>query len=192
MKLTPKIEKAINVSAFSHREQFRRDGGLPYIVHPFSVAVILSEYTEDEDVIAAGLLHDVIEDCGYSAAQLTKEFGRRVSGFVVEVSEDVALKDKLGEKGSWEERKEKYLEHMKEATPEAMLVCAADKIHNLRSLVSAYKSEGAEILEKFNSSSDRKLWFYGEVLRILSKRLDSPIVADLEKAFSQAKKLISK
>lgn len=62
MRLTSKIEKAINFAAQKHLGQIRKGDGLPYIVHPFGVAWILSGYSTDEDVIVAGLLHDVLED----------------------------------------------------------------------------------------------------------------------------------
>ena len=59
--LTPKIQKAINTATTLHKDQKRKGGEYPYAVHLFSVAWILKDYTEDEDVIVASLLHDVLE-----------------------------------------------------------------------------------------------------------------------------------
>ena len=78
MKFTPIITKAINTAATLHDGQERKGDGLPYIVHPFSVALILMEYSQDEDVIVAGLLHDTIEDTGYTREQMEEDFGERV------------------------------------------------------------------------------------------------------------------
>jgi (p)ppGpp synthase/HD superfamily hydrolase len=67
MRLTPKIQKAINIAAEKHLRQKRKSTGRPFIIHPFSVGFILSEFTNDEDIIAAGLLHDILEDVrGYT------------------------------------------------------------------------------------------------------------------------------
>ena len=144
MKLTPKIQKAINRAAELHRKQIRKGDGLPYIVHPFSVAWILSDYTTDEDIIVAGLLHDVLEDVrGYNYEDLKRDFGEKIAKIVREVSEE---KENLG-KNNWKERKRKYLQHLKTANFEAKMICAADKIHNLSSLIEAYRKLGKNHLK---------------------------------------------
>ena len=76
---TSHIQKAINKAADLHRGQIRKGDGLPYIVHPFSVALILLKYTNDEDIIAAGLLHDVLEDVeGYEYEDLKRNFTKKI------------------------------------------------------------------------------------------------------------------
>jgi len=193
MKLTPKIQKAINKASILHDGQRRKGNNLPYIVHPFSVAFILSIYTDDEDIIAAGLLHDVLEDVkGYYFKDLKKDFGSRISKIVKEISEDKDPNIKEDKKATWQTRKEKYLSHLKNASYEAMMVCCADKIHNLHSLIEAYKEQGDELWKKFNASLDKKLWFYEEILRILKEKLDNEIVKDFEKVYLKAKKLFKK
>ena len=161
MKLTPKIQKAINFSAKLHADQKRKGNNLPFIVHPFTVATIISNYTEDEDVIVAGFLHDVLEDVpGYTEADMERDFGKRVLGFVKEVSEDKEATD--GDKKAkitWRYRKEKYLENLKTATKEAMLISSADKIHNLSSLTEDYKIQGEELWKVFRAPENKKLWF---------------------------------
>ena len=80
MLLNPKIQKAIYIATHQHRHQKRKINDMPYIVHPFSVAWLLSEQTKDEDVIVAGLLHDVLEDTdGYDYENIQKDFGDRVA-----------------------------------------------------------------------------------------------------------------
>jgi (p)ppGpp synthase/HD superfamily hydrolase len=85
MKFTPTIYKAINLAAALHEGQESKGDGLPYIVHPFSVAMILMEYSQDEDIIVAGLLHDTIEDTGYTKEQMKEEFGERVTSLVCDL-----------------------------------------------------------------------------------------------------------
>lgn len=188
MILTPKIQLAINEAAVLHREQKRKGADIPYVTHLFAVAVILSNYTDDEDVIAAGLLHDTLEDVpGYTQEDIEKSFGERVASIVKEVTEEKYTGQ--NEKATWQKRKEGYLEKLKYDSEEAMLVCAADKIHNLSSMIEGFKAQGEKYLENFNSSSGDKLWFYEEVLKVLEERFKSPIVEELEESLSEAKEV---
>lgn len=172
MNLTANIQKAINFAAEKHASQMRKADGLPYIVHPFSVAWILSNFTENEDVIIAGLLHDVLEDVkGYSLEEMRADFGDRVADIVKAVSEDKDPNVESDAKATWIDRKKKYLEHLKSAEIEALLVSVADKIHNLRSMRAAFEDQGNAVWAKFNSPPDKKMWFYEEVYRIASVRL---------------------
>jgi len=190
MKITPKIQKAINLVAQLHGGMIRKGDDLPFIVHPFAVALILAGYTKDEDVIAAGLLHDVLEDVsGYSVADMERDFGKRVLNLVQEVTEDKKPTDgPEKDKITWQYRKDKYLAHLDEASEEAMLICAADKIHNLSALLDAYKTHGEALWKRFNSPGDKKLWFYEEVLTSLKKNLKSGIVDEYEQTLFEAKR----
>lgn len=190
MKLTSKIQKAIYKAGVLHKGQKRKTDNLPYTTHPFSVAFILSNYTNDEDVIVAGLLHDVLEDVkGYYFKDLEKDFGSKVAGIVKEVSEDKDPNIEEDKKATWQRRKEGYLSYLKNSSYEAMMVCCADKIHNLGSDIEAYKEQGNKIWENFNSSSDKRMWFYEEVLKILEEKLDNKIVKEFEEVYSEARKL---
>ena len=193
MKITPKIQKAINFAARLHDGQKRKSNNVPFIVHPFTVAAIISNYTEDEDVIVAGLLHDVLEDVpGYSADDMEHDFGKRVLGFVKEVTEDKTPTDGARKaKSTWRYRKERYLEVLKTASKEAMLVSAADKIHNLSSLIDDYKIHGEAIWKVFSAPESRQLWFYEEVFKILKVRLKNPIAEELETTLVRTKQVIS-
>ncbi|MEI6379195.1 MAG: HD domain-containing protein [Candidatus Falkowbacteria bacterium] len=186
MKLTPLIQKAINYAAKLHAGQVRKASiELPYISHPYSVAWIVADYCQDEEVIAAALLHDVIEDvAGYSLAALELDFGPRVASLVQSVSE---VDKSVGmSQLPWRERKDAYLANLKTNEEGALYITAADKIHNLQSLIEAYLDRGEQIWSDFHSPADSKLWFYHEVLLILEKRLASPIVAELAKVYEQA------
>jgi len=192
MKLTPKIQQAINLASRLHSEQTRKgDSGLPYISHPFSVAWILSNYTTDEDVIVGALLHDVLEDVkGYYYDDLVKDFNERVAQIVKGVSEDKDPNIESDGQATWETRKLKYLAGLENDSDESLLVCCADKIHNLQSMIDAYKEKGEELWTYFNSPKDKKLWIYQEILKFMKKRLNSPIVSELEDVYSQAEKFL--
>lgn len=187
LKDFPAIQRAINKATVLHAKQVRKGDGLPYIIHPYGVALILSNFTEDTDTIIAGLLHDVLEDVpDYSADDMTVDFGGKITGIVKEVSEEKDPNESKEKRLPWKVRKEKYLKHLEEATTEAMMVSCADKIHNLLSMMSAHEEQGDALWSKFNSPQEDKLWFYGEVLNIVKRRLKNDIVQELEQVYKEA------
>lgn len=191
MKYTHNIHKALIFATQAHNGQTRKDTAkTPYISHPVGVAMILSEYTNDEEVIIAGLLHDVIEDCEVSYEDLQTLFGTRVADIVHEVSEDIALK-KTGEKESWKARKEGYLVNLHNDSVEAMLVCGADKIHNLMSLGDVLEVEGVSALHAFNASFEDTMWFYGEVVSVIRAGVPAEMVERYELEWRVVREKIS-
>ncbi|MEK7494583.1 MAG: HD domain-containing protein [Patescibacteria group bacterium] len=192
MFLTPQIDKAIQRATVLHHGQERKGTGAPYIVHPYAVAFLLAHYTDDEDVIIAGLLHDVLEDVPhYTPEDLRKEFGERVLSIVLEVTEDFTeaeREDHSLRKDSWRARKEKYLLNLSDDSQEALMVAAADKIHNLRSLLEGFQASGGVMSPRFNAGKNDLLWFYGEATRIISERLNHPLSEELESVFKEAEK----
>lgn len=196
MKFTPKINKAIQVAAICHKNMIRKGDGTPYISHPFAVAMIVAQYTNDEDIICAALLHDVLEDVSekiYSKKQMKKDFGPRVVEIVEGVSEEKdASMSKAEEKRTWIERKKKYLKNLEEDSKGSLMVCAADKIHNMQSTIDAYQLKAEEIWEVFNTSKENKLWFHTEVTKIIEKRLKTSIVKELKMLMEEYRALINK
>ncbi len=195
MLLTSKIEKAIVRSAELHRHQQRKAGGAPYVVHPFAVAFLLAHYSEDEDVICAGLLHDILEDVPkYGADRMREEFGERVYNIVREVTEDHEEEGPIqffpygghSRKKHWKDRKEGYLKRLEDDSPEGLMIAAADKIHNLRSLVDGYIEEGEAIWKTFPAGKEETWWFYQSVLAVLTRRLAHPLVEELRIALQEA------
>lgn len=166
MLLNPRIQKAIYIATHQHRNQKRKMNDIPYIVHPFSVAWILSEQTKDDDVVIAGLLHDVIEDThGYGYENIVEDFGDRVARFVNEVTEDKKLE--------WKDRKEKYIQNFENASEEVLMIATADKIHNLSSIYEGVKETGIDLFDlHFKSFKDSK-WFYESMYNIMERRLEN-------------------
>lgn len=171
MTWTPTIDRALAVAARCHAGQTRKDGPTPYIAHPVAVAMIVSDYTRDEDVVVAALLHDVLEDVPpsvYSADDMTAEFGARVTELVRGVSEEKTASE---ETPPWRVRKEGYLARLTDVPVDCLLISAADKIHNLRSMVAAHDRQGEQMWDVFNAGPDEKLWFYRAVADVVSERL---------------------
>ncbi|MEX0916608.1 MAG: HD domain-containing protein [Candidatus Spechtbacterales bacterium] len=185
MKLTPLIYKAIHEAARLHDGQTRKIIELPFIVHPFSVGFILAHYTDDEEVIAAGILHDTLEDVkGYEYRDLRANFGNRVADIVMNVTEY--------QDGSWREIRQFYLNTLRGGTTEAVMVSCADKIHNILSTIEGIEAKGEGFWGEFQGGRADYLWYYEEVLAIAKERLDSPIVQEFEGVLARAKETIFK
>lgn len=189
MKLTPLVQKAIDASARLHRGKSRKnDKTLPYVSHPFSVACILSEYTSKPETIAGGLLHDVLEEDvkGYRYENLVRDFGQEVANLVKAVSEDKDPGVEIDKRITWMDRKKGYLDNLPKHGPEALLICAADKIHNLRSTTDWYHETGEKVWEKFNATLKDQIWYHQSILRIVKVGLrGNTIVGVLQKEIDE-------
>jgi len=122
-----RLLKALSFAAHKHRDQRRKDvESSPYINHPISLANILCNegHVTDVNVICAALLHDTVEDTDTTPEELEREFGKEITGIVMDVTDDKTL-----EKG---ERKRRQIEHAAHISDQAKLVKLADKISNLR------------------------------------------------------------
>jgi len=89
---------------------------------------------------------------------------------------------------SWKEKK-KYIETVRAGSDGAKAVALADKIHNLESLFIAYTEQGSIIWKRFNRGKDKKIWFEEEVLKMLKKTWEHPLIADYEKLLNKERKL---
>jgi (p)ppGpp synthase/HD superfamily hydrolase len=159
---TVRTEQAIAFALEAHGDQTRKgDLKTPYVVHPVTVALILSRYTDDEDTIIAGLLHDVLEDTDLGETAIERAFGPKVLGLVKDVTEP----DLPGL--SWETRKARYLRQLERAPRGALLVASADKIANLISMVAAHASHGDTLWTRFGAGPAQKLEFYRQVCGVI-------------------------
>ncbi|WP_367343632.1 HD domain-containing protein [Methanomethylovorans sp.] len=175
------VEKATRLAVVAHEGQKRKVDGLPYIIHPFMVALKLSKYGFSDSVVAAAMTHDVLEDTTCTHEQLKAELGNEVYEIVKAVTNDDSL--------SWEEKKKKYVETVRNGPEGAKAVAVADKIHNIESLLVAYAEQGPGIWTKFNRGKDQKLWFEKEVLRMLRETWDHPLIDEYEKLLEIENKL---
>lgn len=177
------IKKALYFSAEKHNGQYRKGGSVPYIVHPVLVAWGVWEYTKDEEIISAALLHDTREDCpGVTLEVLQDEFGERIAHLVEEVSFLDGDKKILP---SWKARKEYYLKKLSLVSKDALLIVAADKMANMYGYFEALKS-GRDVSKlSFGGTPDDYRWYYGEVMLLLEKTLtDHSITKDYIKMYT--------
>ncbi|MEK7530580.1 MAG: HD domain-containing protein [Patescibacteria group bacterium] len=165
------LEKAVRIAVEAHKDQKRKDGP-PYIIHPFGVALKLAKYGFSDTVVAAALVHDVLEDTEYPPDTMHAELGDEVWAIIQSVTNDDSL--------SWEDKKLKYIETVRAGSDDAKAVATGDKIHNMESLVIAYKEHGDTLWTKFNANKVKKLWFEEKMLAMLKESWSHPMIQEYE------------
>ena len=163
-----KFEEAAHFALKKHAGMTRKSGSAPYILHPFEAAVIASTISDDEDVLCAAVLHDVVEDTDCTIEQVRELFGDRVAFLVA--SETEMKYSELPRSESWQRRKEESLEELRGNNDvDVHIIWLADKLSNMRSYARLYKLQGLDMWKIFNQSDpSRQAWYYREILGILS------------------------
>lgn len=187
-KLGPRLQSAFRYAAEKHEGQARKQTSVPYLSHLMAVASLVLEAGGDEEMAIAALLHDVVEDCGGMPRlrEVRKLFGDRVAK-IVEGCTDSFSDPKL----EWKQRKDDYLEHLKHADLETRSVSAADKLHNVRTILTDYRKDGEKIWERFSGKKDGTLWYY----RALSdeyQRTSNRLTSELAITLSELEEAVSK
>jgi (p)ppGpp synthase/HD superfamily hydrolase len=176
--LTQRFTEAIDYARIAHAAQFRKGSRIPYLYHLLGVASMVLEYGGNEDQAIAGLLHDVLEDCGEEhAATIRAQFGD-VVGAIVEACTDGTVEGKAkAESGGtavehWRERKLRYLAHLRAESAEALLVSGCDKLHNARAILGDLEDPAVHVavFERFTAKRDGTLRYYQSLAEILTAR----------------------
>ena len=156
-KLGPRFDRAFLFAAEKHSTQTRKASEIPYLAHLIGVASLVLEAGGDEDLAIAALLHDVVEDCGGAPMlkEVQRRFGKRVAEIVDGCTDAYAVP-----KPPWKERKDKYIARLKTEGPDTRLVSAADKLNNVRSILSDYRAIGESVWSRFNGGREGTLWYY--------------------------------
>lgn len=184
-----RIELAIRAAAVLHKDQLRKGSmPFPYITHLVATAFTLIDYTEDEDIIIAALLHDTLEDTDYTIDELQEDFGGKVREIVESLTEPKSSKEK---RYTFKETKKIYADQLKKGPIEAVLVAAADKIHNLRTMVEDYTDDHERFIEDFGKNFDERLEAYQTIANVINSRLKGNILAEFNHVFSEFKQFLS-
>jgi (p)ppGpp synthase/HD superfamily hydrolase len=178
-RLGPRLLRAFQFAAEKHAKQTRKASTVPYIAHLMGVASLVLEAGGDEDLAIAALLHDVVEDCG--GAPMLKEVRRRFGSRVAKVVDGCTDAD-TDPKPPWRERKEKYIEHLKTADADTRLVSAADKLNNVRSILSDYRAIGESVWSRFTGGREGTLWYYRTLVEVFLQQPRNRITRELELA----------
>lgn len=184
--LTSRFESALVFAAQLHARQIRKGTHVPYISHLMSVAALVIEDGGDEDEAIAALLHDAIEDQGGATTReaIRQQFGERVVQTVEGCTESVVLP-----KPPWKERKLRYLQKMRSASPEVCRISLADKLHNARTIVMDLRHSSDSFWQRFNGGREGTLWYYRSLLAIYQDKAAGVMVQELEKVVQEMEKL---
>lgn len=162
------FSQAIAYAARMHEGAVRKGTAVPYIVHPMEAAAIAATLTTDPSVLAAAVLHDVIEDCGVSEAELAAQFGARVAHLVM--SETQLQRGDPRE--TWESRKREALEKIAMGDREVKILALSDKLSNMRAIRRDYHRLGAALFARFNQHDpSMHAWYYRSCRDLLKEEL---------------------
>ena len=187
--MTSRLENALVFAAQLHREQWRKGSNVPYVSHLLAVSALVIEHGGDEDEAIAALLHDAIEDQGgpKTRDEILRRFGERVTGIVEGCTDSQTIP-----KPPRKERKLAYIAAISDKSPSVQLVCAADKLHNARSILSDYRTLGEEVWQRFVGGREGTLWYYGAVVQALIQSGRTPLVDELERVVGEIGRLAGK
>src|ERR1700680_1825654 len=188
--LTWRFDLALQFASGLHHHQARKGVPIPYISHLMSVCGLVIEAGGDEDQAIAALLHDAVEDQGGrpTLATIRHMFGDRVANTVESCSDSTTTDP--NEKLPWRSRKDKYLEHLRSANDDALLVSAADKLHNARAILADYRELGEELWKIFHASKGEQLWYCGAWVDVLEGTVaPKRLITELRRVVDELKQL---
>ncbi len=166
------LEEAIIYSTIMYQGKVRKINNSPFILHPLEVSQILSSMTNDMEIIAAGVLHDVVEDTDGTLKEIEKRFGKRVAMLVdSETENDYPGEDRAA---TWRKRKEQSLEKLRASTDIGVqMIWLADKLSNLRSLAGVYGEVGEKVWDFLHQKDPAsQLWYYKTIAEYVEMDLN--------------------
>ena len=167
------VSEAIAFAVKAHDGMRRKKSESPYILHPMEAAVIVGTMTDDQNLIAAAALHDVVEDTGITIEEIEEKFGKRVRELVEAETED--KRENLPPEATWRIRKEESLEVLKNADDIAVLmVWLGDKLANMRAIYRDFKVEGVQMWQRFNQKDvNEQAWYYKSIAKLTERLSDT-------------------
>jgi len=182
LQLGPRFTEAFLYAAEKHATQTRKRTDVPYISHLMAVAALVLEAGGGEDEAVAALLHDVVEDCGGMPVleEVRRRFGNRVADIVQGCTDAYTIP-----KPEWKKRKLDYLDTLRRASDDVRLVSAADKLHNVRTILADYRREGDAVWDRFSGRRDGTLWYYRAVLDVLREGTPNRLIDELQRVVTE-------
>lgn len=156
------VKEALETARRAHAGQVRSGSsdGMPFIEHPIAVAEHLTRYRHGDEVLAAALLHDVVESSEIEVADVRERFGETVAALVAALTEDETI-------ASYEDRKEEHRRRVAKADPAALAIFAADKLTNVAMLREAYELIGEGVSDELKVPLDLKIYIWESDLEML-------------------------
>lgn len=173
MKLTDRFTDAMTYTISLHQSQSRKNTDVPYISHLLAVTSLVLEEGGDEDLAIAALLHDAVEDQGGMDRlnEIRQLYGDHVANIVEACTDSFT-----SPKSPWKIRKDYYLDHLKNADNDVLLVSLADKLHNSSTIYRDLQKEGGIIWDRFNGGKEGTIWYYKQLVKIFINSDLSPIL----------------
>lgn len=160
------INKALQIALKAHDHKSRIADDVPYVIHPIEVGMILGKNEQDDEVIAAGIIHDAVEDEFISLEEVEQIFGYRVKRIV----EKVYIADKFSKEKNFRERKKYTIDYLREqASPEFKFVCCADKLSNVRIMLEKFEEIGDKVWKRYKQSYEDIRWYHQSLVVSLNK-----------------------
>ena len=167
------VSEAIVFSVKVHDGMRRRKSEAPYIIHPMEVCAIIGSMTDKQEVIAAGALHDVVEDAGVAIDEIGEKFGARVMELVASETEN--KREELPPEETWRIRKEESIEKLNATDDiEVLMLWIGDKLSNIRAIYRAFLVEGNQLWDKFHQSDvNVQAWYYRSIMKYTERLSDT-------------------
>lgn len=158
------FDKAVAFATKAHSGTERRGKAYPYIIHPMEAVSIVATLTNDPEMLAATMLHDVVEDTEVTLEQVREQFGDRVADLVQH--ETAPLPDNA----LWRTRKEAQLAQLAMAPYDSKVVALGDKLSNMRALAADHKTLGDQLWKRFHAPNGKEdiAWYYHSLSEVLS------------------------
>ena len=178
------LDRAIVFAVRAHAGTERRGKGFPYIVHPMEAVEIVATMTSDQELLAAAVLHDTVEDTDTTVEQIRTEFGDRIASLVASESDIVV--DGCSEEDSWHARKQAAIDRLARASHDAKTVALGDKLSNMRAIARDYARQGDALWNLFHVK-DRKEheWHYRGLAESLRELQDTFAYKEFEQLINQ-------
>ena len=167
------VSEAIAFAVKAHDGMRRKKSDIPYILHPMEAAVIVGTMTDDQNLIAAAALHDVVEDAGITIDEIEERFGTRVRELVASETED--KRSDIPPAETWRIRKEESLAVLKNTDDIGVLmVWLGDKLANMRAIYRDFKVEGEAMWQRFNQKDAKEqAWYYRSIANLTARLSDT-------------------
>ena len=167
------VSEAIVFSVKAHDGMRRRKSEAPYILHPMEVGAIIGSMTDKQDVIAAGVLHAVVEDAGVTIDEIGEKFGTRVMELVASETEN--KREELPPEETWRIRKEESIEKLRTTDDiEVLMLWIGDKLSNIRAIYRDFLVEGNQLWDKFHQSDNNvQAWYYRSIMKYTARLSDT-------------------
>ncbi len=191
--LSDRFDQALDFAHRVHRHQSRKGTQVPYIAHVMAVSAIVLEYGGSESEAIGALLHDALEDApddlpaGRVQTIIREQFGEDVLSIVEHCSDTTEQP-----KPPWRERKAGYIAAAEHSPRPAMIVSAADKLHNLRALIRDFRRHGDTLWDRFNpeAGSSGTLGYHRALVEIYQRRMPGALSDELARALSELEQLV--